>query len=166
MSGFPSLQPAFTVRLQATVPYDVGNVATGGGLQITPIVTGSIKSEPGFEPAIDGEVVYGSDYVRPEPGQTHARINVNAAIKNVDGALLSYSYTGVVGFTEQFIKILLHSPDATTTDYGDAFSQIKIETGAEHLKALEHSLFVGSAHFVIEEGKPMIIETKVSKIVG
>ncbi|KAF2491730.1 hypothetical protein BU16DRAFT_565431 [Lophium mytilinum] len=165
MSGFPSLQPAFTVLLQATIPYDVGSVATGGGLQITPIVTGSIKSEPGFEPAIDGEVVYGSDYVRPEPGQTHARINVNAAIKTVDGAFLSYSYTGIIRLTEQFVKILLQSPDATTTDFGDAFTQIKIETGAEHLKSLEHDLFVGSAHFVVEEGKPMIIETKVSKVI-
>lgn len=87
MSGFPSLQHAFTVRLQSTAPYDVGNVATGGGLQITPIVTGTIKSEPGFEPALDVEVVYGSDYVRPEPGQTHLRTNVNAVIKNKDGAV-------------------------------------------------------------------------------
>jgi hypothetical protein len=40
-----------------------------------------------------------------------------------------------------------------------------VQTGAEQLKSLEYSLFVGSAHFAIEEGK-MIIVTKVSKVVG
>ncbi|OCK75422.1 hypothetical protein K432DRAFT_337454 [Lepidopterella palustris CBS 459.81] len=165
MSGFPTLQPAFTVRLQATIPYDVGNVSTGGGLQITPIVTGSIKSEPGFEPALDGEVVYGSDWVRPEPSQSHVRINVNAVIKNKDGALLAYSYKGVVAIDAAFMAILTGSPDAKTTPFGNAFTQINIETGAEHLKELEHGIFVGSAHFVIDEGQPMIIETKVSKVV-
>lgn len=55
MSGFPSLQPAFTVRVDIDAPLAVG-AQSGSQLAIVPMVSGTVKSEPGFEPALDGEL--------------------------------------------------------------------------------------------------------------
>lgn len=55
MSGFPSLQPAFTVRVSIDAPMVVGAQA-GSDLVIVPMVSGTVKSEPGFEPVLDAEL--------------------------------------------------------------------------------------------------------------
>lgn len=55
MSGFPSLQPAFTVRVNIDAPMQVGAQA-GAGLVIVPMVSGTVKSEGGFEPKLDGQL--------------------------------------------------------------------------------------------------------------
>ncbi len=43
--------------------------------------------------------------------------------------------------------------------------EMKFETGDEKLKDLETGLFVGAGHFIVEEGKPVVVEYKVSKAV-
>jgi len=55
MTGFPSLQPAFTVRVKIDAPMQVGGQA-GPGLVIVPMVSGTVKSEGKFEPKLDGEL--------------------------------------------------------------------------------------------------------------
>jgi len=42
---------------------------------------------------------------------------------------------------------------------------MKFETGDEKLKDLETSTFVGAGRFIIEQGKPVTVEYKVSKVV-
>jgi RNA polymerase I-specific transcription initiation factor RRN6 len=54
-SGFPSLQPAFTVRVAIDAPMSVGGQA-GSQLVIVPMVSGTVQSEPNFEPKFDGEL--------------------------------------------------------------------------------------------------------------
>mgnify|MGYP003624089085 CR=1 FL=1 len=54
-SGFPSLQPAFTVRVDIDAPMQVGGQA-GSQLAIVPMVSGTVKSEEGFEPKLDAEL--------------------------------------------------------------------------------------------------------------
>lgn len=56
-SGFPSLKPAFTVRVEIDAPMAVGGQA-GSQLVIVPMVSGTVKSEEGFEPKIDGELYF------------------------------------------------------------------------------------------------------------
>jgi len=99
---------------------NIGNVASGGTLQVVPIISGTLKSEPEYPIALDAEVVQGSDQVRIEPGQTHVRIGVNAVLKNSDGSHLSYSYKGIITINPSFMAIFTGSPDAKTTDYGNA----------------------------------------------
>ena len=41
--------------------------------------------------------------------------------------------------------------------------EMKFETGDEKLKDLETGVFVGAGHFVVEKGKPVVVEYKVSK---
>lgn len=55
MTGFPTLQPAFTVRVDIDAPLAVGAQA-GSPLVVVPMLSGTVKSEPGFEPALDAEL--------------------------------------------------------------------------------------------------------------
>lgn len=43
--------------------------------------------------------------------------------------------------------------------------EMRFETGEEKLKDLELSTFVGAGRFVVEQGKPVIVEYKLSKVV-
>ena len=43
--------------------------------------------------------------------------------------------------------------------------EMRFETGDEKLKDLETGVFVGAGHFVVEKGKPVVVEYKVSKAV-
>ena len=55
MSGFPSLTPAFTVHVLIDAPLQVGAQA-GSDLVIVPMLSGTVKSEEGFEPKLDAEL--------------------------------------------------------------------------------------------------------------
>ncbi len=50
------------------------------------------------------------------------------------------------------------------TDTRDADTQVSFETGTAELKALEHKVFVGSGRFILEEGKPLTVEYKISEV--
>ena len=43
--------------------------------------------------------------------------------------------------------------------------EMKFETGDERFKNLETSVFVGAGRFVVEQGKPVTVEYKLSKVV-
>lgn len=45
-------------------------------------------------------------------------------------------------------------------------SVVEFETGGGELAALEEKVYVGSGRFVIEAGKPVIVEYKVSEVSG
>ncbi|KAH7161072.1 hypothetical protein EDB81DRAFT_879407 [Dactylonectria macrodidyma] len=160
-TNFASLEPAFTARLYPSE----GALSTGGSLSVVPFTSGSVVSEPGFSVPLDAEVIYGSDNVRMEPSQGHTRIHVNAILKNKDGSLLTYSYTGIIEVDEDVVALLTGSPNAKTTNYGKAVSHVTFQTGSETLKKLEHSLFIGTARFVVENGG-YSVETKISRVIG
>jgi hypothetical protein len=44
--------------------------------------------------------------------------------------------------------------------------EMRFTTGNEQFKELETSTFVGAGRFVLEEGKPIVVEYKLSKVVG
>ena len=46
-----------------------------------------------------------------------------------------------------------------------AVIEMRFETGEERLKELELGLFVGAGRFVVEQGKPVTVEYKLSKVV-
>ena len=43
--------------------------------------------------------------------------------------------------------------------------EMKFETGDERFKDLETSVFVGAGRFIVEPGKPVTVEYKLSKVV-
>ncbi len=42
---------------------------------------------------------------------------------------------------------------------------MRFETGDEKLKELEVGMFTGAGRFVVEQGKPVVVEYKLSKLV-
>ncbi len=42
---------------------------------------------------------------------------------------------------------------------------MRFETGDEKLKDLETSTFVGAGRFIVEQGKPVVVEYKLSKVI-
>lgn len=43
-------------------------------------------------------------------------------------------------------------------------THVKFETGHPELKALEDKVFVGSGRFILEAGKPVTVEYKISEV--
>ena len=43
--------------------------------------------------------------------------------------------------------------------------EMRFETGDEKLKSLETGTFVGAGRFRVEQGKPVVVEYKLSKVV-
>lgn len=145
--------------------FPIGSVSSGPSLSVGPLSGGTFTSEPNFEPQIDAVFVNGVDHVYVDPSFKHVRINVQAVLKNKDESFISYTYKGIIEMNPEGAEFFAGSPNAKTTDYGSSFSHVNFETGAGHLKALETSLFVGSARFLIEPGKPPTVETKISRVV-
>ena len=49
---------------------------------------GSIKTEPGFEPALNAQFQgTGADYIHVDPDGKHLRLDAHAVVKNEDGAV-------------------------------------------------------------------------------
>ncbi|KAL2221145.1 hypothetical protein M432DRAFT_588845 [Thermoascus aurantiacus ATCC 26904] len=145
MANFPALQPAFTIQ---------------------PMTGGTIKSEPGYSPSFDSEFVgVGNDYIHADPDGKHLRLNAHGVVKTNDGALVYLNYTGTIAVTPAEASVLSGQAESTVTPYGNSFTHITFETGDERYKDLENRVFVGQGHFIVEKGKPTIVEYKVSQVV-
>jgi len=154
------------LQLTFDPPFPIGSLNNGISLQVAPINGGTVKSEHGFSgPEVDAEFIFGSDHVQVDPSMKNVRINVKAVLKNKDGCLIHYSYTGIIEMTPEGLAILTGSPDAKTTPFGKIFTHVDFETGAEHLKGLETSKFIGCSRFLVEAGKSVVVESKISKVV-
>ncbi|PVH95248.1 hypothetical protein DM02DRAFT_618053 [Periconia macrospinosa] len=166
MSGFPTLQPAFTVRVDIDAPLSVGG-QKGSPLVIVPMISGTVKSEPGFEPELNAELHgVGYDYIHNDADAGNMRLDVRSQVKNQDGTIFAMYYKGTVALTAGVKAVLGGVPDAKTTDYGDSFVTFSFETGIEKYKNLENGTYVAAGHFVKEEGKAgTVVEYKVSKVV-
>jgi len=166
MSGFPSLQPAFTVRAKLDPSMQVGSASRGTPLAIVPMVGGYVKSEPGFMPTVDAELHgVGYDYIRADASGTHLRLDVRAQLKDTSGDLIAMFYKGPLAFSEGVKKVITGAADAKTTGYGDSFMTFEFETGSNTFKPLETMVFCASGRFVMEGGETFV-EYKVSRVEG
>ena len=101
------------------------------------------------------------------------------------------NYTGIVDITPELGAILAQKPDAKSTEFGNSCRfpsigysvlaislprwccfltillviEMRFETGDEKLKSLETGTFVGAGRFKVEQGKPVVVEYKLSKVV-
>jgi len=67
--------------------YGVGRVSSGNSINYVVFSGGSIKSEPGFSPALDATLEHGQDVIRVDPSGKHMRLDVRSMMKNSDGAV-------------------------------------------------------------------------------
>jgi len=169
MSGFPKLVPAFTAHVTVDTPTPAGALSRGGALihvVIQPEVS-TIRSEPGYPIQLDAVFVHGSDFIRTDADGCHVRLDVASLARDkASGAFVGFKYTGIVGMTGANGKVLRGDPDAKTSEFGEAFASVSFESGSAELAALQDKVFVSSGRFILEEGKPVVVEYKISEVVG
>ncbi|KAE8134478.1 hypothetical protein BDV38DRAFT_160118 [Aspergillus pseudotamarii] len=164
MSGFPTLKPAFTVRVNIDAPLAVGSASRSNPLQVVPMIGGTVKGDSGFSPALDAEFVgVGNDYIHADADGKHLRLNAHGVLKTKDDALLYLNYTGVVTLTPTEQAVFAGTAPEGSTPFGNLFTHFTFETGDERYKDLENRVFVGQGRFNIESGKP-VVEYRVSQV--
>ncbi|KAB8257644.1 hypothetical protein BDV32DRAFT_126978 [Aspergillus pseudonomiae] len=164
MSEFPTLKPAFTVRVNIDAPLAVGSASRSNPLQVVPMTGGTVKGDSGFSPALDAEFVgVGNDYIHADADGKHMRLNAHAVLKTKDDALLYLNYTGVVNLTSTEQAVFAGTAPEGSTPFGNIFTHFTFETGDERYKDLENRVFVGQGRFNIESGKP-VVEYRVSQV--
>ncbi|OIW34453.1 hypothetical protein CONLIGDRAFT_5263 [Coniochaeta ligniaria NRRL 30616] len=165
MAGFAKLIPAFTVQIHVDPATPIGALSTGPALVHLPFVpnSGFLKSEPDYPVKVDAVFVHGADYVKVDKDGKFARLEVQSTLRAPEGAL-RYNYTGTVDISGPGGKIIRGEADAATTDFGGIFAQPIFETGTAAFQALEGKTFVQSGRFIIEQGKPVIVEYKISEV--
>lgn len=167
----------------------MGILSTGTNLTHVSFIAGeeAISSEAGYSTSLKGTWVHGSDYIKTDADGGKSRLEVDSLVKDTaTGGLVRYRYTGVVDMSGPAGKVLRGDADAATTEFGDiceytrvndanvmcvfpwsnvcAVTHVKFETGHPELKVLENKVFVGSGRFILEAGKPVTVEYKISEV--
>ena len=139
---FPILIPAFTAQVSPPPPLSPSlrvshQLSNGGHLQIeidTPLAvtadllsipflprSGSITSEPSYPYRLRAFFIHGSDFLRRDADGDHVRLDVaSTAQDTITGALLKFTYNGVVDVTGDEGKVIRGDENATTTGFGNA----------------------------------------------
>ncbi|KAM6531558.1 hypothetical protein FSOLCH5_001014 [Fusarium solani] len=116
-------------------------------------------------PPLEATFVHGSDFLRRDPDGQRVRLDVSSVARDsTSGAMLRFSYNGVVGVAGDEGRVIRGDGNATTTGFGNAFVQVRFETNASGLKPLQDKLYVGSGRFIVEENQPIIVEYKISEV--
>ncbi|KAI5466096.1 hypothetical protein BGZ63DRAFT_480317 [Mariannaea sp. PMI_226] len=161
LANFPVLIPAFTARIYIEAP-----LAITADLLNIPFVSraGTLISGANYRPPLRATFLHGSDFLRRDPDGCMVRLDVSSVARDASGALLRFSYNGVVAMTGDEGKIIRGDQNATTTGFGNAFVQVRFETDSPELKPLEDRMYVGSGRFIVEENRPIIVEYKISQV--
>ncbi|KAL4917625.1 hypothetical protein BDW62DRAFT_83493 [Aspergillus aurantiobrunneus] len=166
MSEFPSIQPAFTIKIALDPPLAVGSASRNRALQIIPFSKGTLKSADGYPLEIDAEFVgVGNDYIHADPDGSRMRLDAHGTIKTQDGALIYVNYTGVVTVGDAERDLLTGKIEDGASPFGNSFTHVTFETGHERYVDLENRVFVGKGRFVAEKGKPLAVEYRVGQVV-
>ncbi|KAK3300320.1 uncharacterized protein B0H64DRAFT_12398 [Chaetomium fimeti] len=164
MANFPKLIPAFTIQVVIQTPTPVSP-----SLVFVPLAStgGSIVSEPSYPIQLRAAIEHGGDFIRVSADGTQARLDVQSLARDaVTGALVRFTYRGKVDTTGAMGRVLRGEEGAGTTGFGDAVSVVEFETGGGELAVLENKVYVGTGRFIIEAGKPTIVEYLVSEVVA
>ncbi|KAK0748250.1 hypothetical protein B0T21DRAFT_343929 [Apiosordaria backusii] len=165
MSGFPKLIPAFTARVAIEPPTPISPTLLH--VPIIPNIS-TITSEPSYPLQLNGTLLHGADFITTSPDAKAVKLEVHSIARDTKtNANIRLSYTGTVSLLGAAGKVLKGDPSAATTGFGDAFIHPVFQTGdVPELAELSNKTFVGSGRFVIEEGKPVIVEYKISEVVA
>ncbi|KAL2165218.1 hypothetical protein VTH06DRAFT_514 [Thermothelomyces fergusii] len=162
MAGFPKLIPAFTVHVAIEPPKAISSSLTFVPFRST---GGTIVSEPTYPIRLDAAFEHGADYIKAAPDGRHVRLDVQSTARDAaTGSFLRFSYRGKVSTTGAAGRFMRGEEGVGTTDFGEAFSIVEFEVGSPELAALEEKVYVGSGRFIIEPGKPVVVEYKISEV--
>ncbi|PNY20645.1 Uncharacterized protein TCAP_07339 [Tolypocladium capitatum] len=166
-ANFPILIPAFTAQPNLAQIYIDTPLAITADLLAIPFLptSGRLVSEPSYPYALRATFVHGSDYLRRDPDGRHVRLDVRSVARDDgSGALLKFSYNGVVDVTGDAGKVIAGDRNASTTGFGSAFVQVRFETQDQRLQDIENKLYVGSGRFIVQESQPIVVEYKISEV--
>ncbi|EPE36322.1 hypothetical protein GLAREA_05660 [Glarea lozoyensis ATCC 20868] len=168
MSNFPKLIPAFTTNIVLDPPISVGSVSHGAPLTIATFRSENsfLRSEPDYPIKVNAKFVHGVDNIRQDPSGKHLRLDVTSTLSDTTGAYILYKYSGIITLTPQIGAVLSGAPDAATTEFGNVVTHVLFETGSEALRGMEEKIYVGSGRFVVEKGKPVVVEYMISEVVA
>lgn len=86
-------------------------------------------SEPSYPFSLNATFILGSDYLRRDPDGQHVRLEVSSTARDEsNGALVRFSYLGVVDITGPEGSVIRGDNNATTTGFGNA---CKLTAGSE-----------------------------------
>lgn len=167
MANFATLIPAFSAHIVVNEPKQAGTLSSGPGLVYVPFIpsSGYLRSEPDYPVKLDAVFENGADYIKADPDGKQVRLEVQCVAKDkASGGLVRMNYTGTIDMASSNGKIIRGDADAATSDFGGIFTHVVFETGTPGLKALEGKVYVGSGRFILEPGKPVTVEYKISEV--
>ncbi|KAH6616032.1 hypothetical protein B0J18DRAFT_294680 [Chaetomium sp. MPI-SDFR-AT-0129] len=167
LEGFPTLQPAFTIKSGgATERFRIGNSSVGGGLVAIPFYNGVIESVPDFTPKFKFNISNGIDYVTVDEDGKYGRFNVKAVLTDDEGRNLVLSIDAITELHPDVVAIIEGTPDAKSAPFGYCVEQLKFWVGDEVYKPLESMYFVSSQRFTVAEDGTAGAELRVSRVVS
>jgi hypothetical protein len=118
----PQKQPPNLPQVVLDASVSVGAVSSTGPLTLAPFTpnAGSLKSESGYPVQVDAVFLHGSDLIRQDASGKHVRLDVNSVLKDKSGALIKFTYEGLININAETGAVLMGSPEAKTTGFGDA----------------------------------------------
>ena len=157
----------YRVYIDRDVTLNLGPIKGGPHRYCVAIPSGYI-SGPGIEATI---LPGGSDWLLLDVASGVAHLDIRTHARTATGVAIYIHYTGVLRMDAATQKCLAWEEDARSTQAGDHHWWIgpQFEVGAEELKWLEQTAFVGQGHWIVEgEGKERktAVEYEVYKVVG
>ncbi|KAL4784745.1 hypothetical protein BJX76DRAFT_356731 [Aspergillus varians] len=163
LSGFPSLRPAYVLKLLVGEGNPVGPLQSGSEFIHYSTPSGTITTTPGFAPEVSAEVVFAGDWLYFDADKQHARMNVKGVARTPEGEGINFAYSGVSKVSPELAEIFSGKPQ--TVPFGLSTVTPVFEVGSPRLKDLENSTWVGNGRF-LEEGGKLFVEVRIAQVVA
>ncbi|KAK4673960.1 hypothetical protein QC763_0019390 [Podospora pseudopauciseta] len=165
LPGYPRLKPAYILKINIGNILKVGTVGSGQNLSLVETGTGTLTTAEGYDCPVDGEIVYGADWLLNEPDGEHAIPNLKLLIKTKDGAILSSEYTGTGVFSKPVLDMWAGDENAKTFPFGISSTYHTFQSGDPKYKHLQYKTFVGNGRFVVNDDRSITVESRISEVI-
>ncbi|KAJ6257280.1 hypothetical protein Dda_8169 [Drechslerella dactyloides] len=162
---FPKLKPAFTALLNIEPGLPIGTLSSGPNLVWVKLVSGTLVSHDHFPTKVNAKLVAGADWIHGDPGDAIKRLDVRSVFKTDDGALLNFSYLGVIHMNAEIASIFAGAASPGLVTGWGAVTHKFIQAGAEQYKALEDGVFVAVGRFHVK-ADGVTVEYKISQVIA
>ncbi|KAF2846073.1 hypothetical protein T440DRAFT_493013 [Plenodomus tracheiphilus IPT5] len=164
--NFPSLQPAIVCKVEVGAGHVVGPKHSGSTLIHFETPTGTLETVEGFEPKFQANVVFGADWLTFDDDKRHARINLKAVATTEDDKAIDFGYQGIIALNEEVMSIFNMEPTSKSVPFGFSTGAHTFQSGAEGLRDLENTTFIGNGRMLVnEETRKITVESRISKVV-
>ncbi|KAI9147517.1 hypothetical protein HJFPF1_12543 [Paramyrothecium foliicola] len=143
LPGYPRLKPAYILKINLSTVNPIGVIANGTALTHVETSTGTLETAPGYDDIVEGDVIYGADWLINDPNKEHARPNLKLIIKTKDDVIIHSQYTGVAQFSQPVHDMWSGKREPKAFPFGISSTVHTFDVGDSKYKHLEHKVFVG-----------------------